>query len=282
MYLKHSEGVIVPLPAMTSVETVPPGIYNIRFVEINGGKSLGLQDISSSIARESIIRIENEIFKLVIDYADQFQTKADLYDEFGFSHRSGILLYGKEGTGKTVLAKTVALRLVDNGYIVIYLRDLDDLRYSPNMIRWIRHTDAMKNQKFCIVMDEFEGYTSKDEQSVLKFLDGDDSEDGVLSICITNYKSALALRMLRPSRFGLIREIPMLDQGVIRQYVTSKLSNLIDKGYLTKEDMYKFLADLDTGNAYTIDQVKDMMIKRFILGDKFTHSDFDMSTHKVI
>lgn len=273
MYLQHSKGVIVPLPTMTSIETLPPGIYEFRDVEIAGGKSKGLMDIEESLAMEPIIRLRNDAYLTVIDYINSFEQSEAKYREMEFAYKTGVLLYGQEGTGKTMLARNVAYTLKDKGYIIIFLRGIGDLGIVPPMFRWIRH--AQPTQKFCVIMDEFESYIRASEQDVLRFLDGAESQDGCVSIAITNHHNTLSPRLLRQSRFGLIRRVPVLDIEVIQQYIKAKLENILNPAQL-----YEFINRFDDGNTYTIDQVKDAIVKKFILGEQFTHSDFDIEENR--
>lgn len=274
MYVQHSEGMYVPLPSMQSISSIPPGIYALKIVEINGGKSMGLMDIESSMLSEPIIPIENQAFIDVISFIDAFEKSKHLYETMKIAYRAGVLLYGKEGTGKTMLARNIALNLKEKGYITIFLSGIEDLSTIPTMMRWIRH--AMPNQLFCIVMDEFESYIQRNEQDVLRFLDGGDSQVGCVSIAITNFKQILSPRLLRPSRFGLIREIPVLDISVIQKFIRDKLT-----GIVPDREMFEFMNKFD-GGTFTIDQVKDAMVKRFILGEGFYHSDFDIEQNRTV
>ncbi|MEW6623878.1 MAG: CDC48 family AAA ATPase [Bacillota bacterium] len=144
--------------------------------------------------------------------------------EYGIEPYKGILLYGKSGSGKTMLAKAVASKSEANFILV----------NGPSLLsKWVGETEKGIREIFrkakqaspCIVFfDEIDAliprrglnsdspYTDRIISQLLVEIDGLVELRGVFLLAATNRLDLLDPAVLRPGRFDLLIEIPLPDE----------------------------------------------------------------------
>ena len=218
--LNHVLGILAdnvdPMVSVMKVETAP----DVTYADI-GGLDVQIQEIKESV-------------ELPL-------THPELYDDIGIRPPKGVILYGKPGTGKTLLAKAVAnstsatfLRVVGSELIQKYLGE------GPKMVRELFRV-ADENAPTIIFIDEIDAIGTKRYSSnsggekeiqrtmleLLTQLDGFDERGDVKVIMATNNIDALDPALLRPGRIDRKIEFPLPDQKTKRHIFnihTSKMS----------------------------------------------------------
>lgn len=195
------------------------------------------------------IRVLKEIVELPLKAPDMFKS-------CGLSPPSGVLLYGPSGTGKTLLAKTVASEC---GVHSIFLNGPDVLsRYYGETEAKLRDIflDAQRNVPCIIFIDELDALCPKRDKvqnefekrvvaTLLTLMDGltTSSSGNVVVLAATNRLESLDSALRRPGRFekeievGIPRSSERAD--ILRKLFTKTAHSLTD------EDIVEF-AD----NAY--------------------------------
>ncbi len=150
-----------------------------------------------------------------------------IIDALGIKHVKGILLYGKPGCGKTLLAREIGKILQCNAPKIVQGPSLLN-KYVGESEANVRalFDDAKKkpDELHLIICDEFDalckqrgsGGSSGDvnDKIVNQFLamiDGPDELSNILLICMTNRKDLIDDAMLRPGRLELQICIPLPD-----------------------------------------------------------------------
>ena len=153
----------------------------------------------------------------------------DLYTTIGYSMPKGILLYGPSGTGKTLLAKSVATESESN---------FISIRGPELLSKWVGESERGVREVFrrarqaspCIIFfDELDalaplrglgGESMVSERVVSQLLtemDGIQSLSGVVVLAATNRMDMVDPALLRAGRFDKLLYIPQPDKNARRQ-----------------------------------------------------------------
>lgn len=233
--------------------------------------------------------------------------KPELFKKVGITPPKGILLFGKPGTGKTMVAKAVAhatnavfIRIIGSELVQKFIgegarmvRELFDMaRQKAPAIIFIDELDAIGSKRLKIA-------TSGDREvqrtlmQLLSELDGFNNRGDVRIIGATNRPDILDPALLRPGRFDRLIEFPPPNEIARKEIfkIHTRNMNLEEKA----KDFTKFLPSTEgaTGaeiraivteaGMYAIRRdseeisVEDILkaITKVIKGSKKTHDRFD-------
>jgi transitional endoplasmic reticulum ATPase len=153
----------------------------------------------------------------------------DLYTTIGYSMPKGVLLYGPSGTGKTLLAKSVATESEANFISV---------RGPELLSKWVGESERGVREVFrrarqaspCVIFfDEIDALapvrglggdsmvTERVVSQLLTELDGIQSLSGVVVLAATNRMDMVDPALLRAGRFDKLLYIPAPDKDARRQ-----------------------------------------------------------------
>jgi len=193
-----------------------------------------LKEVEPSALREVFTEIPNikwgdvgglenikEILKETIEWPLKYP---ELFEKVKTKPSKGILLYGKAGIGKTLLAKAVASQCGVN-FISVKGPELLS-KYIGESERGVREVFKKARQASpCIIaFDEIESLVPKrsigdssgvSQRVVSQFLsemDGLEELKGVVVIGTTNRIDLVDEALLRPGRFGFLLELPLPDE----------------------------------------------------------------------
>ena len=157
-------------------------------------------------------------------------TKPEMFEHFGITPPSGIVLFGAPGTGKTLIAKAIANEAKAN-FITIK---------GPELIsKWVGDSEKAVRELFkkakqsspsIIFLDEFESIAgvrrsntgegsdvmNRVVNQLLSSMDGVDSMEGVIVVAATNRPEMLDPALLRSGRFERVLHIPPPDIDSIK------------------------------------------------------------------
>jgi transitional endoplasmic reticulum ATPase len=178
---------------------------------------------------------------------------SDIFKKAGTNPPKGILLYGRPGTGKTLLAKAVAN---ESGVNFISIKGPQLIsRYVGESERGVRETFRMAKHvaPTILFLDEIDslvprrGSSSTDahvtERVISQFLaemDGIEELKGVVVLAATNRLDLVDPAILRSGRFDLLFELPAPDENtrleIFKIHTKNKpLGNDVDLTSLAKE-----------------------------------------------
>ena len=234
-------------------------------------------------------------------------TKPELFEKVGVTPPRGILLFGKPGTGKTMVAKAVAnatnavfIRIIGSELVQKFIgegarmvRELFDMaRKKAPAIIFIDELDAIGSKRLQIA-------TSGDREvqrtlmQLLSELDGFNNRGDVRIIGATNRPDILDPALLRPGRFDRLIEFPHPNEEARKQIfkIHTKKMNLEEKA----RNFRQFLSSTEGATGADIKAivseagmfairrnadhvtVKDIQraITKVIKGSKRTHDRFE-------
>ncbi len=209
-----------------------------------------MKEIEPSVLREVFVEVPNvrwdhvgglENIKEELKEAVEWPLKyAELFKVTNTKPSKGILLYGKPGTGKTLLAKAVAN---ESGVNFLYVKGPELInRYVGESERGVREIFRKARQATPVILflDEIDslvpkrGAGSSDSQvtervisQILTEMDGIEELKGVLVLAATNRKDLIDPALLRSGRFDLILELPVPDEQTRKQIFKVHTTNMV-------------------------------------------------------
>ena len=150
----------------------------------------------------------------IMNYLSDFLAHKQAYTKADIPFRTGILLHGEPGSGKSSTALAIANALKMNVFIIPITSLLNDESLSdcfgaipPNSIVVLEDIDIAKGVKDRDE-DNDKGVTM---QGMLNVLDGFQSPPGVITIMTTNRLDVLNPAIIRPGRVDLTENLDCLD-----------------------------------------------------------------------
>lgn len=248
-YLENGEILFSVYDTIKSSKVIEPGVYNVRYLNYPQNRiKLEIDNTKESI-KEIDFSNKKEIDNLFESFYNIFIHKK--VKSLGFYHKTGILLYGKEGTGKSsILRWYYSKTIIENQAIVFKINQLDS-----NIVQcweFIENIRKIQNNPIIVIFEEFDAiFECKENSATLKrILDGDRSIDNCIFLATTNLieKIPSAIKN-RKSRFKYILEIETI-QNI--DFIVEVLNNLIGDLF-KKEEIIEFAKEL---NGTTIDDIK--------------------------
>jgi hypothetical protein len=178
--------------AGVTVASLPSGVY------AGGLDASGPYVERRTILCDDLIELPDHATGRVIAGMETFWASADRYRALGLVHKRGVLLWGPQGSGKTVTVQLLMNCLIArNGIVLLFGSPQITLAVMP-IVRRIEPTRPL-----IVVMEDIdEMIGSYGEHEILSFLDGEKQIDNVVQIATTNHPERLGARILnRPSRF---------------------------------------------------------------------------------
>ena len=185
-------------------------VYNISYSKEDqrGWKCI----MSTSAKRDfSTLFFDNHIEEDIKKFLDNWIENESIYRNRGLLFKTGILLYGNPGTGKSSIANAIA------AYLDCNIVTIDMTNFANLDIAGISTTINADSSRYIILLDEIDvlfsnrDNNSKDQNEaiskLLLLLDSVQSPDNVVFVATTNYVDRLDPALIRKGRFDKKIEI---------------------------------------------------------------------------
>lgn len=235
-----------PVGDIVTEKVIPSGIYQIK------RNMQGVYFEQHDMNTDEILRFEDSRYNEILSEVDKFWGLKSDYKKMGFTHKRGVLLHGKPGTGKSCLLKLAMEDSINKDNIILIAKNGSLLTSALNMIK-----DIEMKRKVLVVMEDIDEIIRYDEHSILELFDGENQMDNVLFLATTNYIDRLPARILRPSRFD--RKIEVFNPPLAGRvaYLENKL-----KGQKTDKEI-KSLAEKTNGFSFA--QLREFLVASYCL-----------------
>lgn len=179
--------------------------------------------------------------------------------ELGFYHKVGVLLYGKEGTGKSTIIKSYANKVLENHNGLVFY--FTSNQYVNKCWEFIRKIRAIQGNPIVVIFEEMDMYvqkTSEVPEGYLKtILDGNNSIDNCIILGATNYIDSIPKAIKdRPSRFKYVLNIEGIhSEEEILDILLPMISDICEKAEI-KEYAYMLKGEtLDSIKQFAMDKI---------------------------
>lgn len=249
VFKKHGDKFILDQKVDLKDE-LPPNVYKVSNVP-----QVGIVFEPLVIVKDSLIRISNSVTDEVTTFITNF-TKEETkqrYKDTKVVHKTGVLLYGAGGTGKSSTINMIIDDLIKQNAIVFF-------DASPDLVAAVLPAVREQNPEklICVVYEEFDEWLKQDAATINSFLDGQLSVNNMVVLATTNYISEIPNRIKnRPSRFQLVKEIGKPSLEFRQAWFEKKLTEI---NQLDKLSMF-----VDQSNDMVLDQMKDMIVSHIAL-----------------
>lgn len=227
------------------VDKMPAGSY-VVFQDARGATHAQNFDVKT----DELYFLPNNHTKDVCKEIGDFWNKADRFKLNKVTHKRGILFMGPPGTGKTSLINLLTHALVQNGGLVFYVTNQQELYWYIEYIH--EHLRVIEPDRQVItVIEDIDKYIdgSSTESALLNFLDGADSFDHHVVVGTTNKLEGLNDLIMRPSRFDWVITVEGPDEKCRKAF-------LVHKG-LTDKEADEWAKDTD---GYSMAELKELFI----------------------
>ena len=202
-------------------------IYSVNSIGANGGTDISC--IKLSKRKMSSLIYSNDEYKRVMEHVSQFIKGKSFYAEKELSYKTGILLYGSPGTGKSTMAKVLATEF-HRAIVSIDMANINHIDFAKLSMM----ISNEKDEKYIVLLEDIdtmynlnrankdEGVKKEDNEAInklLQFLDSTQSPSDVIFVATTNYVEKLDAALIRDGRFDLKVEVKELDRKDVKKFV---------------------------------------------------------------
>lgn len=198
--------------------------YNISGC-IDGNGEQNFTSIVSDLNTRSMDTLfyEDHVKRSIIEHIDNFINSKEMYVSKSLLYKSGVLLYGDPGTGKTSLSTAIATKY-QLQMIIIDMNTFDKLDIG----KLTACLNSTPNKSFLILLEDIDTLFSnldrnsneldKDDKYVvnklLQLLDSNSSPTNCIFVATTNHIDKLDPAILRDGRFDLKVEVKGISRPV--------------------------------------------------------------------
>ena len=216
-------------------------IYIVNEVSNQGYSNINVIDLKKR-ETDTLYFSHGEMDK-IIKHIDHFESTKEMYTDKQLLYKTGILLYGEPGTGKSSLANAIATKY-KRSIITISMNKVSEIDFGQ-LTLLINNDDLdtyiilMEDIDTLFLNREDEKATDKNYNDIinqlLQFLDSNTSPNNVIFVATTNHVDKLDAALLREGRFDLKIEVEGLDNNLdINRMIKSfgisedKIPNILD------------------------------------------------------
>ena len=173
---------------------------------------------------DELVNINGSVSSKIVDGILDFWTKKEIYEQYNFVWKRGILLYGPPGGGKSCTIQLISEEIVERGGIVIYYDSNVGISDTVDCLEIMRSIEP--ERPLIIIIEDIDNVR---DVELTALMDGEDQFNNIVFIGTTNYPEKLAPRVVRPSRFDEKHFIGMPDYEGRKVYINSVLDRVNDK-----------------------------------------------------
>jgi hypothetical protein len=201
-----------------TTEVLPAGAYTVM-VDSCGQPVFQIRDLQV----DELVHFPHSLPAKVQEEIKTFWTMSDRFASYGFLHRRGYLLYGKQGCGKSSLIHQIIADVVSDGHLAFFCHYPGDFIYCLQKFREVEPLRPI----VCVFEDIDAIIQNYGDADLLQWLDGNHQVDKAVNLATTNYPEKLDRRIVsRPRRFDRILRIDAPEAPLREAYFSRKVPDL--------------------------------------------------------
>lgn len=172
-----------------------------------------------------ISKEKNQIF----NHIEKWCKSKLLYNKYSITHKTGILLYGKPGTGKSSMVKAIATHFKCK---VAIISKLEEISECISQIKEERDYANKKRHPYLIVFEDIDCMLNSRETELdktkkntldgyyaqlINFLDGMGAPTNTIFVATTNYIDRIDPAFIRDGRFNLKIEMEYFEEDDVKE-----------------------------------------------------------------
>jgi hypothetical protein len=203
-----------------TVPTLPAGAYTC-WLDNCGNPHFQQRDLQV----DELIDFPDSLPSRILRELDTFWESGGRFAEYGFLHRRGYLLYGKQGGGKSSLVHQVIAKIVAQGHVAFFCQMPYGLIAAMQRFRQVE-----PERPLVCVFEDIDAIIQRfGDNELLQWLDGNHQVNRCVNLATTNYPEKLDRRIVsRPRRFDRILKIESPEDKLRDAYFARKMPELAD------------------------------------------------------
>jgi energy-coupling factor transporter ATP-binding protein EcfA2 len=228
--------------ASKSVARIPAGVYRCEISQEIGPY---LRRITNDT--DKLILLPDSASASLVEEIRRFQGMKAKFDEHGFLHKRGVLMWGPPGSGKTTTLQWLIKLIVEEHQGIACFID------GPHAaVACLQMTRQIEPERQIVgILEDIDALVDRyGEAPYLALLDGESQVDNVVYVATTNYPERLDRRFVdRPSRFDTIKYIGWPTPEDRAVYFKAKMPNV--------ENIQAFV---DVSDNYSVAHMRELVI----------------------